>query len=130
VRIQEIRDEIARIELPDGWEPQAGIDGGMFGFEMKMAMYQRGKGMFALMQFNMAGQEANQQMQESFRQSLQQQGESTEINIESSEERTLTVAGEEQTFDFIKGTTKEGDAVRQVTGTFSGRGGPAMLLYQ
>ncbi len=129
--IQKIQEEIAGIEIPEGLEAEGGVtmDMGMVGVQMKMAIYQGDKSALMLMQMVGPGQMSEQQMRDQFRQSMQQQGQDSDIKIESAEERVLTVNGEEATFEFVKGTTAEGDAVRQVSGMFAGRGGTAFLLY-
>jgi hypothetical protein len=130
VKVQEIREQIAGIDLPEEWEPVGGFDGGFFGFQIDSVIYKKGDAVFTLMQINVPGEISAEELREQVTQSMQQQGQNSEIDVESKEERTLTIAGEETTLEFVKGTTQDGQEVRQVKGTFSGRGGPALLFYQ
>ena len=134
-KIQEIKEQIAQIDLPQEWRPVRGFDGGFFGFQLDSAIYEKviykkGDAVFMVMQVDVPGAVPEEQLREEIRHSMHQQGQNSEIEVESKEERTLTIAGEETIFEFVKGTTQDGREVRQVSGTFSGRGGPAFLFYR
>ncbi len=127
--IQKIQEEITGIEIPEGLEAEGGMTMAMVGVQMKMAIYQGNKSALMLMQMVGPGQMSEAQMRDQFRESMKQQDQDSDITVESTEERVFTVNGEDATFEFIKGTTAEGEAVRQVSGMFAGRGGTAFLLY-
>ena len=105
VQIRKLQEEIAGIEIPEGLEAQGGVtmDLGMLGFQMKMAIFQGDQSALMLMQMTGPGQMSDAQMREHFQQGLQQQGQDSDITIESTEERVLTVNGEEVTFELGQG---------------------------
>ncbi len=130
VKIEEIREGIADVELPEEFSPQGGLDAEMFGMGMEMAIYE-GPDSDALLLMQMKGPTGfdAKQMQQSIEQQLDQQGQNRELDIESTEERTITIAGAETTIEIAKGKDSEGKEMRQVTGVFQGRGGAAFVMY-
>jgi hypothetical protein len=120
---------ISSINLPETYRPQMGMDLAIAGQGMRMAVYgntaEPGAGgtMLMLMQMTIAADEA--QMRRELQKSM---GNQQQINIESSETRTLTIEGEMVDFKFAKGTTDKGDAMRQVTGVLAGKQGTLMLM--
>ena len=129
VEVRNISDEIADIELPDEFVPKFGMQGEMFGVGGQMAAYEDGEKVLMLMQMKgPAGFDAEQMRQE-FQRQLNQQGRNTDINIESTEQKEITLAGEETTIQIIKGTGEGGKEMRQVQGVFKGRDGAAFVMY-
>jgi len=78
----------------------------------------------------MAGQE--QQLRQSIDQSLRQQGmgDHEDILVQRSEQKTVEIRGKQANFTISHGTTHDGQRKRiQVTGSFQGKSGPAMLMF-
>lgn len=129
VEVRNISDEIAEIDLPDEFVPKFGMQGEMFGVGGQVAAYEDGEKVLMLMQMKgPAGFDA-EQMQREFQRQLDQQGRDTDINVESTEQREITLAGQETTVQIIKGTSKDGKEMRQVHGVFNGRDGAAFVMY-
>ncbi|MGE5195572.1 MAG: hypothetical protein ACM3U2_24025, partial [Deltaproteobacteria bacterium] len=129
---------IVHIDIPDEFPPVRAFDF----FVMKQILYgkESGGSMVMIMEMDQrmqGGQGAagiKQQRQEMLRQMRQQQGQNagnlnTDLNEESSETREFTITGEKVPFEFIKGTSPNGNvATRQVVGVFAGRSGTILLM--
>ncbi len=127
--IQVIQEDIADIDLPDGFSPEGGADGELFGFAGQAAIFAENDSVIMLIQVKGPEGTTDEQMLEQFQQQLGQQGQNGNIKIESTEERLVTIAGEETTIEIVKGTDQNGKEIRQVKGAFRGRGGAAIVLY-
>lgn len=130
--IAKIRESISSIEVPEGFEPQAGANINMFVFQMDLVGYERDddESLLLLMQMQAAGQ-GQEEIEQQFRQQALEQSDAEEIDIESTEIRTYEINGRESDFVFAKGTLTEDDTkVRQVSGIFPGKGGAAFLMFQ
>ena len=61
---------------------------------------------------------------------MKSQGIETNMRVESTDVRKITIGGEEVPFEFSKGVEREsGTRMRQVTGTFPGHNGEVNLQY-
>ncbi|MCA9109386.1 MAG: hypothetical protein KDA52_05535, partial [Planctomycetaceae bacterium] len=127
--IRAIQEDIADIDLPDGFSPKGGANGELFGFSGKAAIFAENESMFMLIQVKGPDGTTDEQMLEQFQQQLGQQGQNQNIKIESTEDRSVTIAGQETTIEIVKGTDQNGKEIRQVKGAFQGRGGAALVLY-
>ena len=129
--IRAITEEIATIELPEGYEPQFAVSINMM---MKMHMVGYGpdgddENVITLMQMKMPGGISDEDAKRSFREQNQQQGNNADIQVEKRETRTFTIDGEECEFEFITGTDPETkEEMHQVIGVFPGRNGTAVLM--
>ncbi len=126
-QVQAIQRQIVDIQVPEGYQPQMGMDMSVGPVTMKMAVFVSEGGMLMLMQ--MPEQSSEEEMRQKMEESLQQQGKNQQINVDSRKTRTVVVDGQEVEFDFIEGTHADsGGKVRQVIGQFPGRGGTVMLM--
>lgn len=131
-RIAEITGSIGSLQVPAGFEPQFGMDFGFGLMQMKMTAYARAdeSGTVMLMEMQAPPGTNKQQVEASFRQSLQQQGHEQAITEASRVVRKITINDEECEFAFVTGKAQDTPkAVRQVSGVFPGRGGPAFLMF-
>jgi hypothetical protein len=130
-RIAEIAGSISSLQVPPEYAPQFGMDFGFGLMQMKMTAYARAdeSGMVMLMEMQAPPGTNKQQVEASFRQSLQQQGHEQAITETSRVVRKITINDEESEFAFVSGKAQDTQkAVRQVSGVFPGRGGPAFLM--
>ena len=120
--------EIADMDVPASFQPQQGMKMNM-GFSMKMVMFQAGQGgNLAIVEMAVPGGANEAQM----RQQMQQQnfGQNQNITIGETETREFDIKGQKSAFQFAKATNQQGSQIRQVSGTFPGKGGTAMLVLQ
>jgi hypothetical protein len=133
----EIRERLGRItqiDIPTDFEPALGMDLGI----MRWVAYEktpRDGSLFMLFELDRAMLQSAtlaEQRREIERMFDQQRGGQNnqfdmQINVTERETRTLTVRGEPVEFDFNKGTSSDGKAMRQVVGAFKTPGGVALL---
>lgn len=132
-----VSDEIASVDLPDGFEPAGGVKVDFFSmFQMKMAVHERKvgetkAGTVLLMEMVVPGNLSGEEMQAQFeKQKNEQGGGEQKIEVKESVVRKVTIDGQEREFTFITGTAPGSDkAVRQVQGIFPGRKGMAFFQY-
>jgi hypothetical protein len=126
-----IRDQIVTaITLPAEYKPQVGMNLTLAGQGMRMAMFGEtsdpNTGGAALMLMHMMVTANEAQMQEDLDNSL---GRKTNVQVESSETKSVTIDGTMVNFVFAKAKTQEsGKPLRQVTGVFPGKTGTVMLM--
>ena len=137
--IARMTDDITHIEIPNGFEPTAGLNldipftGESF---MSMSIYSNREddGALVIAQFSEAWSEDGNadKMAAQVRDSLAEQDESTQdMTIEESEEVELTIRDESAIFLIERGTGNDtGEEMWRVTGTCEGKGGLAFLLLQ
>jgi hypothetical protein len=133
---QEIRkrtQEIAHIEIVPGFEPTQAMD---IVF-MRWVLYTKppaGGSMLMLMELDQkmspagSGGDRNSELLKTMRQQNQSGQHNTDIDIEESRSRDFTIGGKTVPFQFNKGKTRDGKAVRQVIGSFDTPGGVALLM--
>jgi len=136
-KVAAITGEIAQIDIPDEFDPTASINMNVpFTGQslMTAAVYadEESNSVLILAVLGEAFGAQNQaQMQQSVDQSLRQQGmgDQEEILIKESYQKEIEIRSQPITFTIAKGEGAESGTSRiQVTGTFDGRGGPAMLI--
>lgn len=121
-RINEIRGEIATIQLPEAFKPKAGMDFGMFGVEMRMVMYvYENEQTGTLMLMQMAAPEGSNvdQNQMEAQMNQQGQGQSELTNITDETTKKYTIGGKEVDFHFRTGEVN-GVKYREVQGLIPG----------
>jgi hypothetical protein len=134
--VREIADLIAKIEVPEGYEPTGGMNMNMgAAIKMQMAAFERkgdaGGGTLLLMQMNVPTGANDQQTKQSFEQQMQQSGKKGSITVKKTETREFQIDGQAQKFEFVEGTDPESKTdVHQIVGTFPGRGGLAFLMLR
>ena len=119
--------QIADYDLPVGYREQIGMNMGAIKMVM-IAPESTLPGLFiSLMQFQ-AGTTDVETMRAQMEQSLTQQtgSQSTQMEVVGTED--VTIKGETVTLTIREGKTENGDTLRQVTGIFPGKDGPAMLM--
>ncbi|MBI3866587.1 MAG: hypothetical protein HY290_32295 [Planctomycetia bacterium] len=129
--------EIVTIDIPEGYTPISAVRFSPGIFTMKMMMYQGGtnnQGGLVLMEMNQAGSDPKQMRDQMLQQMRSQQAQgggsfNSQIVAQSTETKVFKINGENVEFDFVKGT-RAGDStvMRQVVGTFSGKGGGTILF--
>ena len=134
--IAAVTDEMAEIDMPEGFDPKMSFDMKVpISGERIMAwiVYIDEESQSMLMLCGMgaaAGTQNPEQMQQQFKQSMQQQGMQQQQDMVSaqSETRQLTVRGEPASFTFTTGVTESESPRIQVNGVFQGKTGPVILM--
>ncbi len=140
VAIRDLTDSIVSMEIPAGLEPQFSMDLHIpIVGQIAMVVWTSGavseestsgSGLLISQMDNPAvnREDLRKQFESEFRET--QNGGLEEIRLEKSEAIDLTINGALAQFTFGSGKRKDGVEVWQVTGSFDGKGGPAMLLMQ
>lgn len=124
---QEAAGEIATFDLPPGYEGAFSMN--MLGFNLAAFSTDTGEPVIMLMQFPGSAQLDSQEMEEQMRSAMDQQFSNDSIQLQEVGSETVTIRGEETTLVIREGMDEENQvAMRQVSGTFQGNGGPAMLM--
>ena len=118
--------EIADYTLPRGYQEQMSMNIMFYSFVMIADETSTSKPIIMLAQFQ-AGVD-DQQMEDSIRQSFEQQSGQRGMNMELKEVKKMTIRGTETDVAIYEGADQEGNAIRQLITTFPGRGGTAMLM--
>ncbi len=120
--------DIAEYEVPAGYDEQFGMS--LFGFSLVGFSTGQGEnaGLIMLMQFPEFAGLSQEEMEQQLRQSIQQQTDMGDLQLEPVDQLTRTIRDQEVALTVSEGTTSEGERVRQITGVFQGRGGPTLLM--
>lgn len=128
-RVQAIGREIADYDVPPGYEQVFGMN--MIGVKMVAigpATSNSHFTMIMLMQFP-AGMEMSQaEMERQLEQALARQTGLGRADMTVVGQEEVVIRGESVTMTVREGTTDDGVPMRQVTGLFPGKGGPALLM--
>lgn len=126
-------NEITTITIPeDQFPPAMSMKMNMGVMSMKMAMYgeQHGGGTaLMLMEVQAVGAGAAE-MQAEMDKSMSNQSFGNDLTVESSETKQIMIKGVEESFLFSKANNKQGQAFREITGSFPSKGGTAMIVIQ
>lgn len=134
VKIVEMQKEIVEIDVPQGMQPNMGVNMNFMGFmTMKMVMYNPGNTTsMMLMEMQIAGQ-TEEQMKQAFSQQASQQQNQAQFRVESSETKTIKIDGVDREFLFAKGTlTPQGGKptpARMITGLFPSKTAMGFIVY-
>jgi hypothetical protein len=135
--IRGVTDSIVTIEIPPALEPKMSLDWTMPILDRKvmtMAIYSEKDEHSGLVLFQLAEDLGDPEaMEMQFRNSMRQSGgkQWEEVDLQSSEAYKTEINGSPAAFTVGVGKDeKSGREVVQATGTFSGKGGPAMLFLQ
>lgn len=127
---------IVDIDIPEEeFPPIASMKMNLFVMVMKMAVYgDEDGGKMLMLAEGIAdgalGKDFEDGMEQGMRNSMNEQGQNTDMNITKTDKRDFTIRGEECTFVFNEGTlTETGDEVIQVLGSFPGNEGRAFVLF-
>lgn len=131
--VRQVTAEIADINIPETFEPKQSMKMEILKSGMTMVMYQdktSAEGNLMLMEFSSSfgGDPAKQQAE--MEKAFQQQGiQNPGIKMEEVKLHDIEIRSKTSQFQFIKGTTNEGEtAIRRVSGQFSGKRGIAILM--
>ena len=136
-KVAAVTQEIAQLDIPEGLEPAGSVNMKVpFTGQslMTVAVYadeETGSVLILTVAGEAFGSQNQAQMQQSIDQSLRQQGmgDKEEILIQESHKKEIEIRGQPVTFTIANGKGAESETPRiQVTGTFEGRAGPAMLI--
>jgi hypothetical protein len=129
-KIQAWTQEIVPIEVPADYTPTIGFKVNWFSvFSFVMTFYSTpGGGTFALT--DVRGEGANDpQARQQMDAQMRQQGAAHQINVTNTENRTVTINGQEVEFTFATGTETQSKAEwKEVSGTFQGKDGGLVSL--
>ena len=125
---QEVGQSIAAYTAPEGYTEKFSME--LFGVKM-VALGPEGSTdgtIMMLMQFP-AGSEGNtEQMQEQMSQAFSQQTGQGGFQFTTSEERTVTIRGQEVTLVIREGSNNSGDQMRQAVAAFEGDDGNVVMF--
>lgn len=127
----EVADEIAEVDLPEGFEGKGAANMTAFSFGMKMAIFEQTGGPGTMMLMQMKVPEGTD-VEKEFEKSLRQQSHGPhELENETTRTQEIEVRGKPAKFVFAEGRDpKKGLDMRQVSGVFSAKGGYGMLVIQ
>jgi hypothetical protein len=134
--IRSVTDSIVTIEIPPSLEPKMSLDWTMPIVNRKvttMAVYADKSDHSNLVLFQIAEDLGDPEMMEmQFRNSMRQSGkEQWKVDVQDSETFKTQIDGSPAEFNVGRGKQEQsGREVWQAMGTFSGKGGPAMLFIQ
>lgn len=135
--IRKVTDGIVTIDVPKELEPKMSLDWTMpfVGRKvMTMAVYADKKEHSSIVLFQIDEELGNTEgMKAQFQQSLRESGHQqwNEVHLDESETFETEISGEEAEFTYGSGNDKNSKRkVWQATGSFAGKGGPAMLFMQ
>jgi hypothetical protein len=135
--VRSVTDSIVTIEVPPSLEPQMSLDWSMPILNRKvttMAVYADKEDHSGLVLFQLAEDLGDPEMMKmQFRNSLRQGGKEKwkEVHLQDSENFESPINDSPAEFKVGRGKLEEsGREIWQATGTFSGKGGPAMLFMQ
>jgi hypothetical protein len=123
-----IGSKIADFETPPGYSSEFGMS--FMGFDL-VGLTPGEPGSAAvifLMQIPGWANADQASMEQQLRQSIEQQFDNQEMQLETVDETTVTIRDQPVTMTIQEGTTAEGESVRQMTGVFQGKGGPVLLM--
>lgn len=134
--IQRLTDTIVTIKIPDSLPPKAGMDFSLPFVGTKVMTWvaygieEDRNGLF-LAQFS-EELVKEEDMQEQWKDSMRQSGQHDwdDIKVEESDKVDITINGSPATFTIAKGQDSKSKEVWQVTGSFHGKGGPAMFVMK
>lgn len=126
-QIAEVAQAIAKYDLPPGYSEQFGMS--LFGFDVVGFGPSSGSGQaIMMMQFPSGIGMDQEQMEQQLQQSMQQQFGRQDFNLSVVDETTTTIRDQPVTLTVREGTDNDGNAMRQVSGVFSGQDGPVLLM--
>jgi hypothetical protein len=128
-RVQAVGREIADYDVPSGYEEMFAMN--LMGVKMVAigpASPTSGFTMIMLMQFPAGMGMSREEMERQVEQALARQIGLGSANMTSMGQEETIIKGESVTLTVREGTTDRGERLRQTSGLFQGRGGPAMLM--
>jgi hypothetical protein len=128
-QVKSIAGEIADYKLPPGYVEQMGMDFGVSRFVVIMNDSPDVDPIIMLMGFDASGTSA-EQMQEQLQRTLEQQTGSSGITWDKTEERQMTIRGQDVKVVVRDGHDGAGNLVRQLAATFEGKTDQALVMIQ
>jgi hypothetical protein len=123
-----IGSKIVDYETPPGYETEFGMS--FFGFDL-VGLTSGGDNpqmLIFLMQFPEWANTDQASMEAQLEQSVEQQFDSGELQLETVSEESVTIRDQPVTLTIREGTNADGEAMRQITGIFQGKNGPTILM--
>jgi hypothetical protein len=123
-----VAGDIATWDVPPGYE-QVGMD--FFGFNMVFLEEQNspaGGQLIMIMQFPRESNIDEEQMEQQMNRAMGSQFNRQGLDLKLVDQTTATIRDEEVTLNIREGSDSEGNQLRQMTGVFTGNGGPALLM--
>lgn len=125
--VQAMAEEMAAYTLPPGYEENMGMN--MFGVgQMAFFTASDNRPMISFFEINPTFAGSEEEMRAQMRQSFERQMNSRTSELTQTEERSITIAGEETTLSVYEGTDESGRAVRQWLTLFQGNNGPVLVM--
>lgn len=128
-RVQTVGREIADYDVPPGYEEMFAMN--VMGMRV-VAIGPSGAAsefmMFMLMQFPGGMQLSREEMERQLQQALARQVGMGRADMQVVGQEETVIKGEPVTLTVREGSAESGERLRQVTGLFSGKAGPAMLM--
>ena len=123
-----IGSKVVDYEAPPGYEAVFGMS--FFGFDLVGlgSDKENPQMLIFLMQFPEWANADQASMEAQLQQSVNQQLDSGEMQLETVGEQEVIIGDQPVTLTIREGSNAEGQSVRQVTGIFQGKGGPAILM--
>lgn len=133
VKVKATAESIADLTPPEGFEPKARFD--IFLGKMVVYITKDQGSMLMVMEIEKAWLGNDPQQQKQIEQQLKQglqnqqnQGGNKDLQIVKSETKELKIRGETSKVIFAEGKDSSGKEFEQISGTFSGKGGPATFI--
>lgn len=120
-------DNIASFEIPPGYEQSAMR---LFGFDMVFISQpgQDSRSLIMLMQFPKNAGLTEEQMEQQMQQAMERQMNWGNLSLSKVGEEQVEIRGEPVTLTVREGSDSNGTQVRQMSGVFTGNGGPALIM--
>ena len=128
--VAEAAHQIVDYDLPEGYQEQMAMEIMFYSFVIIAPQNSSGVSngpIFMLAQFQ-SGMVNQEQMEQQLRQSFEQQGGNRGLNMELVKVEEKTIRGEETQVATYEGTDDNGNVLRQLITSFSGKDGTAMLM--
>ena len=128
-RVQTVGSQIADYDVPPGYEQMFAMN--MMGIKLVAigpSSVTRDLMMIMLMQFPPGIEVSQQEMERQVEQALARQTGLNSADMVSVGQEETTIKGETVSLTVREGITNRGDRMRQITGLFKGKGGPAILM--
>jgi hypothetical protein len=118
---------IAEYKLPAGYKEMFGMS--FFGFDMVAFGAANDKNqVIMLMQFPQSVQLSQAEMEKQMEQAFQQQTGKKGMNLKVTGQTTKNIRDQQVKLTIREGTDSDGKALRQMSGTFKGKGGLVLLM--
>jgi hypothetical protein len=127
LQIEQAASEIARYDLPAGYEEAYSMD--LFGFMQGVFITNENKGMLiSMIQLNSSIASSMEGYEEQFQQSFLEQYQMENVDLQLVDQRTVTIRGEDTTVQVFEGSGTDGMDYIQWLTTFEGNNGTVIVV--